>query len=200
MIDVKDPSSSGHCFDDYLNVYDSRDSDLYLLGQFCGSQVPSNLGNAGESLLVEFVSSERAQASYDIGFRARFHTINTTEQACGDSSRPSVIDWAPGLIRSPLTETSNCHWRIRATLTKLIKMRIVTFDLPDCENCGCGGLDVYDGSTHNDPLVGRFCRGGWTEAELVFGGDSAYLEYDSYLLAPHSGFEIYYEFFDTAGL
>ena len=72
-------------------------------------------------------------------------------------------------------------------------MRIVTFDLPDCENCGCGGLDVYDGSTHNDPLVGRFCRDGWTETELVFGGDSAYLEYDSYLLAPHSGFEIYYE-------
>ena len=128
-----------------------------------------------------------------------FHPLIFPEQACSDASRPSVIDWAPGIIRSPDTEASNCHWRLRTTPTKVIKLRIVYFDLPDCHSCGCAGLDVYDGPTHNDRLVGRFCRDGWQQTELVFGGDSAYLEYDSYMLAPNAGFEIRYEFFDTTG-
>ena len=81
---------------------------------------------------------------------------------------------------------------------QMIKLRIQSFDLPDCYLCGCAGLDVYDGETHNSPEVGRYCRNGWEEEELIFGGDAAYLEYDSYLLAPHAGFRIEYEFYDTA--
>ena len=81
----------------------------------------------------------------------------------------------------------------------MIKLKIIAFNLPECHLCGCGGLEVYDGETHNSPLIGRYCGSGWEEDELVFGGSAAYLEYDSYSYPTEDpGFRIEYQFFDTA--
>ena len=72
------------------------------------------------------------------------------------------------------------------------------FDLPDCSQCGCAGLEIRNGPNHNAPLIGRYCGNGWVEP-IAIGSHEVFLQYDSYTIDGHSGFEVLYEFKDISG-
>lgn len=83
---------------------------------------------------------------------------------------------------------------------QVVHFEILHFDLPSCTNCGCSKLSLYNGEQfENDFLIGTYCATGWVDNYIQSGGNMAAMAYESYRLAPGTGFAIKYTFFDFAG-
>lgn len=130
------------CYKANISIYDSPSvSEGSLLGVLCGGELAQPFGLTSSAMLVDFVTSS-GSSSYS-GFRARFKAYNITsefvfkislgycciwtlvihsflEWACGNS-KPAELDWGPGFITSPMTDSSLCRWRFSAPVGKVIK-------------------------------------------------------------------------------
>lgn len=55
------------CVHDYVAVYNGNDDDAPLIGQYCGTVIPTPLTSLGSAMFVTFISDPSVQKS---GFRA----------------------------------------------------------------------------------------------------------------------------------
>uniref|UniRef100_UPI00398F2358 tumor necrosis factor-inducible gene 6 protein n=1 Tax=Pristiophorus japonicus TaxID=55135 RepID=UPI00398F2358 len=71
--DVEDDPS---CLSDYLEVYDSYDDLLGLVGRFCGNKLPSDIISTGNVMTLKFLSDSSITAK---GFQILYTAINPSD-------------------------------------------------------------------------------------------------------------------------
>lgn len=51
----------------------------------------------------------------------------------------------------------DCEWVIEASKGRLIKLRFLTFEIEDEQDCGYDFVEVFDGPDDSSRQLGRFC-------------------------------------------
>jgi predicted nucleic-acid-binding Zn-ribbon protein len=86
--------------------------------------------------------------------------------ACGED-QPRYINTSGVVFRSPnfgagqqYPPNQDCTWLIEYTgddEETSVKVEFSTFVLEDCTNCACDYVEAYEGSSTEDPVLGRHC-------------------------------------------
>lgn len=92
----------------------------------------------------------------DAGFQIHYKVIEGLP-GCG-----GTYTSYQGTIQSP-TENGKyqtnllCHFLIQLPKFNHIHFTMNSFDLEDSSGCDFDAVEIYDGATESDPLIGRFC-------------------------------------------
>lgn len=89
-----------------------------------------------------------------------------------------------------------CHWRIHATAGRIIRLRALSFELEDDNECDNDYLVVYDGKTSRSKLIGRFCGNATVELISSHRYLSLFFETNSHRQA--RGFNFTYDFVQSS--
>ncbi|XP_046366009.2 cubilin-like [Haliotis rufescens] len=151
----QNPSATGICYGDYVNVYNGQTSSD-LLGTFCGTDKPVFLSSA-TSMRVRFHSDG---ANNYKGFQMRYTAIPATMCNATLTAAPYPLK-----IVSP-AKRENCVWIIQSSPSqRQVSITILASDADESAHGSCsddnGALLVYNGrSTRQTAFLGRWCESG----------------------------------------
>ncbi|XP_004625741.1 tolloid-like protein 2 [Octodon degus] len=136
------------CWYDYVEVRDGYWRKAPLLGRFCGDKVPEPLVSSDSRLWVEFRSSSNILGK---GFFAVY------EATCGGD-----INKDAGQIQSPnypddYRPSKECVWRITVSDGFHVGLAFQAFEIERHDSCSYDYLEIRDGPTEENALIGRFC-------------------------------------------
>ncbi|KAM9456037.1 bone morphogenetic protein 1b isoform 1-T1 [Clarias gariepinus] len=139
---------SNLCRYDYVEVRDGYWRKSPLIGRFCGDQVPESLVSTNSRLWIEFHSSSNWVGK---GFSAMYEAV------CGGE-----MDADSGQIQSPnypddYQPSKVCVWKVTVTEGFQVALCFQAFELERHDRCAYDYVEVRDGSSESDPLLGRFC-------------------------------------------
>ncbi|XP_071826204.1 cubilin-like isoform X2 [Apostichopus japonicus] len=142
---------STNCTNDFLAVYDGRNSSGPLLGKFCGSSAISSIDTSHSEAYLKFVSdSSVATAGFSISFEA-------SEQVCGgDLQTPTGLFSSPGYPRD-YDHRRVCQWRITVEAGHLINLNFVDLDIESHSTCLYDSVRIYNGLEEDAPLITSVC-------------------------------------------
>ncbi|XP_013185402.1 cubilin [Amyelois transitella] len=132
------------------------------------------------------------------GFRCEC-TSQYTGNLCQERSHcGSILRAEEGSLVYPLTNTtyarnSKCAWIIRTVPEKVINVTFSRFNLERSPDCNFDFLQIHDGRSTADPLIGRFCgtnppNGG----NIVSSQHNLYLWFLSNSVAGRDGFSLHW--------
>ncbi|XP_026996788.2 bone morphogenetic protein 1-like isoform X2 [Tachysurus fulvidraco] len=136
------------CWYDYVEVRDGYWRKSPLIGRFCGDQVPDSLVSTSSRLWIEFHSSSNWVGK---GFSAVY------EARCGGE-----MEADNGQIQSPnypddYLPSKVCVWKMTVTEGFHVALCFQAFELEKHDRCAYDYVEVRDGNSESDPLLGRFC-------------------------------------------
>ena len=131
---------------DLVKVYDGNSNTAPLLGTFSGNTLPPVLESTGPEMFVEFITNGSVtqqgwSAHYEIKYCQPTETLNTGSGTLSDGS---------GIYA--YRNNTQCQWLIDFPLADMIRLTFTAFDT----EYDFDFVDVYDGATTNDPLLGHF--------------------------------------------
>ena len=89
---------------------------------------------------------------------------------------------SPNYPMSNYPASRNCSWIITVPYGKLVKLVFAEFALGSCEfNCSsdnCTNVEIYDGSSANSTLLGRFCNDSVLE-DVFSSGNQMFVNFRS---------------------
>ncbi|XP_013388746.1 cubilin-like [Lingula anatina] len=152
IFDIETHSS---CNYDYVDVRDGNSLTSPLIGRFCSNVIPEPVRTTGNTMTVNFVSDASINGA---GFTASYRTtfgvplcggfLNGTQGRFGSFD----ID-GDGLYEDNL----NCVWQIVGQDNKVLNLTFEPMDIEADNTCDYDYLEVRDGLTSDDPLVGKYC-------------------------------------------
>ncbi|TSM12566.1 Tolloid-like protein 2 [Bagarius yarrelli] len=136
------------CLYDYVEVRDGYWRKSPLIGRFCGNRVPESLVSTNSRLWIEFYSSSNWVGK---GFSAIY------EARCGEEI---IADF--GQIQSPnypddYQSSKVCVWKVTVPEGFYVALSFQEFELDRHDSCAYDYVEVRDGSSETDPLLGKFC-------------------------------------------
>lgn len=141
---------SPNCETDLLEIRDGYWHKSPLLGdRLCGTKLPDTIVSTGSRLLVTFQTTH-SHAGFK-GFSA------TYEAVCGGD-----IEMEEGQLQSPnypddYRPNKECTWRITVPENYQVALKFQSFEIENHDNCVYDYLEIHDGHSPDDPLVGKFC-------------------------------------------
>ncbi|KAG1668287.1 Tolloid-like protein 1 [Nymphon striatum] len=140
------------CAYDHIVFYDGDDTEDITLGRFCGSKVPHPIVASSNEMYMVFKSDASVQRK---GFKATHTTV------CGGHLIASlaVHNLYSHAKYGDLTydNKEDCDWIIKAEKSQQVKLRFLTFDVEQEQDCGYDFVEIYDGYDDSSIRLGRFC-------------------------------------------
>ncbi|TGZ53188.1 Cubilin [Temnothorax longispinosus] len=131
------------CSGDYLEVRDGGGPYAELIGQFCGSSVPSPLVSTSNKLWIRFYSDGTSQGAGATG------TLETNDALCGLGTR--VVNETNHVLTSPNYPNTHlagtlCRWTLKFTgeFSDRLRIRFIDFDLMDSNKCEYEYLEISE--------------------------------------------------------
>uniref|UniRef100_H2LYN2 Metalloendopeptidase n=1 Tax=Oryzias latipes TaxID=8090 RepID=H2LYN2_ORYLA len=117
-------------------------------GRFCGDALPDTIVSTDSRLWVEFRSSSSWVGK---GFSAVYEAV------CGGK-----VERDHGQIQSPnypddYQSNKMCVWRITVPESFNVGLSFQSFEIEKHDSCAYDYVEVRDGGSGSDPLLGRFC-------------------------------------------
>ncbi|MBN3302309.1 CDCP2 protein, partial [Amia calva] len=141
------------CNFDYVALFDGPTVSHKHLGNYCGSDGPPNTISSSNQLLVVFKSDFNIGGR---GFKAHYYSGECQQILTGikgNFTSPQYPNIYPNNI--------NCHWTVNLATGYRIKLFFSDMGLEDrnslTDACDYDSLAVYDGSSEQDALLGRWC-------------------------------------------
>uniref|UniRef100_A0A8C8DU02 Metalloendopeptidase n=1 Tax=Oryzias sinensis TaxID=183150 RepID=A0A8C8DU02_9TELE len=136
------------CWYDYVEVRDGFWRKAPLRGRFCGDALPDTIVSTDSRLWVEFRSSSSWVGK---GFSAVYEAV------CGGE-----VERDHGQIQSPnypddYQSNKMCVWRITVPESFNVGLSFQSFEIEKHDSCAYDYVEVRDGGSGSDPLLGRFC-------------------------------------------
>ncbi|XP_069122184.1 cubilin-like [Argopecten irradians] len=151
-----DIESHSSCSFDYVDLRDGPYLSSPLIGRYCGSVVPDMVRTTSNTLLVNFISDYSVAGA---GFTAGYRTGFGVNQGCG-----GVLNTTSGSFGSIDTDgdgqyenSQNCVWTIIVESNQLVVLNIPIIGIETQSICYFDGINIYDGMSTTDPLIGTYC-------------------------------------------
>ncbi|XP_022795753.1 bone morphogenetic protein 1-like [Stylophora pistillata] len=155
----------------------------FLLGKYCGSQIPASVSSSSNSLTVKFRSSYVTYsgflALYQTGhsfptnasamttYRPVYPTTRSAYYSCSsyssetafylESSSSTTIRSGDGGFWNTRAPYSSCTFKISTKKGYNLELSLDNMSMNSCSSCSCGYLKVRDGSSSSDPLLNEYC-------------------------------------------
>ncbi|XP_052870861.1 cubilin homolog [Anopheles cruzii] len=179
-----------NCNYDFVQITDGVREEGALLAKYCNSSHPAPLTTPGNEATVYFHSDEDGN---DSGFLISYASVEGIP-GCG-----GTYTQRDGTIRSPLSPTDpsvypnnlNCEYLIKLPVGSRVDITFTKFHLEQSESCKFDYLEIFDGSTTNDPSLGKFC-GDRIPPGYTSSGNTLLLQFHTDWSAPNPGFSINY--------
>ncbi|CRL00998.1 CLUMA_CG014207, isoform A [Clunio marinus] len=146
---------SADCRFDWLQIHDGRSSSSYMVGRFCGNQLPKggNIISTHNQLYLWFRSDNSTAHE---GFELSWTSI---DPECGGELNISTH----GTISSPGAPGNypinrDCEWFLTAPPGKRIQFLFYTMMIEAHENCGYDFVEIHSGLGSETPSLGKFCN------------------------------------------
>ncbi|XP_076437742.1 cubilin-like [Babylonia areolata] len=139
---------------DYLIIYDGKDSEARALATMCSSDTDvQDVTSSGPYVLVHFHSNLQGSAS---GFSLQYQTVPTA-QLCNITV--FVTEAEDRIIKSPYFPHAypghtDCFWAVLAPLTHVVTLEVYVLDLP-CDS----PVSLYDGLSEHSRKLASLCYG-----------------------------------------
>ncbi|XP_078582053.1 cubilin-like isoform X2 [Branchiostoma floridae x Branchiostoma japonicum] len=151
-----DLEAHSQCNYDYLEVRDGPSFDSPLLAKLCGGEIPDTIRSSGNAMFVSFVTDYSVTAD---GFRAVYRETFGPAQGCGGSLIADSGTIQPVDIdnNGQYENNQDCTWTVTAADTKVISLSFDSFALEAESQCRYDYLQIRDGPSEQDPLIGTYC-------------------------------------------
>ncbi|RWS30688.1 cubilin-like protein [Leptotrombidium deliense] len=141
----------------YLELRNGEYSDSPLIGQYCGSKIPSFILSHSNTLWLRFKSGTQAPS---IGFEIKF---STTALGCGGTvTQPFGMLMSPD-YPSPYNHNSVCQWIIHVSKGSTVNITVEDVDL-EGDACNSNSLEFFDGNNDRSKLLKRICNSGFNSS------------------------------------
>ncbi|GAB6021030.1 hypothetical protein CHUAL_003667 [Chamberlinius hualienensis] len=154
------------CAYDHIVLYDGDNTEANTLGRFCGSKVPHPIIASINEMYMVFKSDASVQRK---GFKATHSTV------CGGHLQAKVSMehlYSHAKYGDQNYENKeDCDWVIEAKPEFHVRLRFLTFEIEDEQDCGYDYVEVYDGPDDSSKAVGRYC-GNRVPPEFLSTGES----------------------------
>ncbi|KAL7976600.1 hypothetical protein Chor_008549 [Crotalus horridus] len=122
-----------------------------LLGKYCGSLLPPVTISHSNNLWIKFVSDIYLTST---GFSAYWDGTST---GCG-----GILTTSSGIFMSPnypmpYYKNAECYWLLKSSHGSVFELYFDQFHLEAHSSCYFDYLAVYDGSSSNSNMLGKFC-------------------------------------------
>ncbi|GBP07555.1 Cubilin [Eumeta japonica] len=181
-----DVEFSNDCTSDFLQIHDGRNSMSQLIGRFCGTELPKG-GNiiSSHNNLYFWFRSDASQASQ--GFALHWTSI---APVCGGQINERVY----GVITSPgspgrYPPNRDCNWQLSVDPGKRIQINFFQLDLENHPNCSFDYLEMFDGNSRTDSLLGRYCNTSLPQP-IHSAGSNMLIHFHSDAFSSGGGFQI----------
>ncbi|XP_019897556.2 cubilin [Esox lucius] len=176
------------CNYDFLEIRDGLVAEDVVLGKYCSNVSPAPLRTTGPAAWVHFHSDFTNSGG---GFHITY-TTSPSDPGCGGTFTESE-----GIIISPnwpnnYAHNRQCIYIIRQPANEIISLNFTDMDLETHTGCMFDYLEVHDGPSETDPLIGKYC-GSTLPAPILSSSNSLWIRFKSDGSIGKTGFRARYE-------
>ncbi|XP_021476232.2 cubilin [Oncorhynchus mykiss] len=176
------------CNYDYLEIRDGLLPEDTVLGKYCHNVSPAPLQTTGPAAWIRFHSDF---SNSDRGFHITY-TTSPSDPGCGGTFTESE-----GIIISPnwpnnYAHNRQCVYVIRLPANEIVSLNFTHMDLESHSGCVFDYVEVRDGSTETDPLIGKYC-GNTIPAPILSSSNALWIRFKSDGSITRAGFRATYE-------
>ncbi|XP_028403901.1 cubilin-like [Dendronephthya gigantea] len=153
------------CSCDYLEIFDGSDGTKSL-GRYCKGDI--RLFSTGRRMLIIFHTDA---IGGDKGFTASYKNVSKMDVCSRTESYLRV--------RYPAYGNIMCEWLVDATPEHnkvALEISKLSFQ-SSCSDCGCGGVEVYDGRSSSDVKLGAWCKQAEIPDFLISDGSYLFIKF-----------------------
>lgn len=175
------------CVHDYLEIRDGPLPEDAVLGKYCSTETPAPLQTTGPAAWIHFHSDSSIT---DQGFHITY-TTSPSDPGCGGTFTDSE-----GVIISPnwpndYAHNRQCVYLIRLPVGETVMLNFTDMSLESHSSCSFDYVEVRDGRTESDPLIGKFC-GSILPAPIHSSSNYLWIRFKSDSVVSRAGFRAVY--------
>lgn len=174
------------CAYDHIVLYDGHSTDANTLGRFCGSKVPHPIVASTNEMYMVFKSDASVQRK---GFKAAHNTVCGGHLQAKQSMEHLYSHSKYG--DQNYENKEDCDWVIEAKKEHHVRLRFLTFEIEDEQDCGYDYVEVYDGPDDSSANLGRYC-GNRVPPEFLSSGESLLVRFRTDDTINTKGFSVAY--------
>ncbi|KAI0242259.1 Exoskeleton protein RP43 [Lamellibrachia satsuma] len=175
---------NNNCPYDWVKVYGGSSTSALLIGKYCGTNMPADVISPASTAYVAFKTDFSVTRP---GFRIRYSLVSC--------SKLQVLTGLWGYIYTLGSHYENyetCSWRIQAPANKRVRIYFISFNLEFHSSCLWDWVKIYDGSSANAPLIGKYCGTNKPAGLIYSSGNSMFVTFRSDHSITKPGFRIKY--------
>uniref|UniRef100_A0A4W6F2P1 Cubilin n=1 Tax=Lates calcarifer TaxID=8187 RepID=A0A4W6F2P1_LATCA len=175
------------CNFDFLEIRDGLLPEDPVLGKYCSTASPPPLRTTGPNAWIHFHSDYSVS---DRGFHITY-TTSPSDPGCGGTFTDSE-----GIIISPnwpndYAHNRQCIYLIRLPAGERVALNFTHMNLESHSNCLFDYVEVRDGRTETDPLIGKYC-GSTLPAPMTSSSNFLWIRFRSDSSVSRAGFRAVY--------
>uniref|UniRef100_A0A3P9CHJ1 Cubilin n=1 Tax=Maylandia zebra TaxID=106582 RepID=A0A3P9CHJ1_9CICH len=176
-----------NCNFDFLEIRDGLLSEDPVLGKYCSTASPPPIQTTGPAAWIHFHSDFSVS---DRGFHITY-TTSPSDPGCGGTFTDSE-----GVIISPnwpnnYNHNRQCIYLIRLPEGGQVALNFTHMDLESHSGCAFDYVEVRDGRTETDPLIGKYC-GNTPPAPVLSSSNVLWIRFKSDSSVSRAGFRAVY--------
>uniref|UniRef100_A0A3B4F981 Cubilin n=1 Tax=Pundamilia nyererei TaxID=303518 RepID=A0A3B4F981_9CICH len=176
-----------NCNFDFLEIRDGLLSEDPVLGKYCSTASPPPIQTTGPAAWIHFHSDFSVS---DRGFHITY-TTSPSDPGCGGTFTDSE-----GVIISPnwpnnYNHNRQCIYLIRLPEGGQVALNFTDMDLESHSGCAFDYVEVRDGRTETDPLIGKYC-GNTPPAPVLSSSNVLWIRFKSDSSVSRAGFRAVY--------
>ncbi|XP_039305004.1 cubilin isoform X2 [Solenopsis invicta] len=139
------------CSSDNVQVFEGENADAPSMVKLCYTEKPVTYTSSGNKMFIKF-HSDSVYANR--GFNASYKSVPIQ---CGGK-----FTTVSGIIHSTdypqnYPHLQNCEWLLEVDSNHLVNLTFLDFDIEISANCSDDYVQIFDGPTRDDTLLGRHC-------------------------------------------
>ncbi|XP_022107899.1 cubilin-like isoform X2 [Acanthaster planci] len=176
--------TSSNCVFDGLQIWAGTDDTGDMIGNYCGTQAPTNMLWMG-SVFMRFHTDSSIN---DVGFGLDF------EPGCG-----GTFTGSSGVVQTPqhldtYRHDQNCSWLITVSDQRSVSLKFSSMDIELHPACSYDYIEIYDGADDSAPLlVSRLCGNTPPADAIISTSNSMLVRFVSDFSVSGEGFQAAYQ-------
>uniref|UniRef100_A0A8C4D9G2 Cubilin n=1 Tax=Dicentrarchus labrax TaxID=13489 RepID=A0A8C4D9G2_DICLA len=175
------------CNYDFLEIRDGLLPEDPVLGKYCSTASPAPLQTTGPAAWIHFHSDFSVS---DRGFHITY-TTSESDPGCG-----GIFTESEGIIISPnwpnnYAHNRQCVYLVRLPVGEKVALNFTDMNLESHSSCTFDYVEVRDGRTETDPLIGRYC-GSTLPAPILSSSNFLWIRFRSDSSVSRAGFRAVY--------
>ncbi|XP_035228311.1 tolloid-like protein 1 [Stegodyphus dumicola] len=180
------------CAYDRIVAFDGDNDMSPTLGKFCGSKVPHPILASGNRMFLVFKSDASVQRK---GFKATHTTVCGGRLLAGHTMEHLYSHAKYG--DQNYDNKEDCDWIIQGLNDRRIRLRFLTFEVEQEQDCGYDYVEIFDGEDDNSKPMGKYC-GNKVPPEFFSSTDTLMVRFRSDDTIHAKGFSAAYTALDSS--